>query len=94
MRKPRVGRSPEEKWHIILEGIKSGNILETCRRHGIAPNPLFYRWKDEALEQGARAALGGRSVAAAEKAKGPSYPAVGTDDGAEVAGNRNPKETS
>jgi hypothetical protein len=31
---------------------------------GIAPN-LFYRWEDEA-EQGAKAALGGRSAAAAE----------------------------
>jgi transposase-like protein len=56
-RKPRVDRSPEEKWQIVQEGIKSGNASETCRRHGIAPN-LFYRWKDEA-EQGAKAALGG-----------------------------------
>ena len=60
-RKPRVDRSPEEKWQIVQEGIKSGNISETCRRHGIAAN-LFYRWKDEA-EQGAKAALGGRSAA-------------------------------
>lgn len=63
-RKPRVDRSPEEKWQIVQEGIKSGNVSETCRRHGLAPN-LFYRWKDEA-EQGAKAALGGRSAAAAE----------------------------
>jgi transposase-like protein len=54
-RKPRVDRSPEEKWQIVQEGIKSGNVSETCRRHGIAAN-LFYRWKDEA-EQGAKAAL-------------------------------------
>src|SRR5215475_7161973 len=54
-RKPRVDRSPEEKRQIIQEGIKSGNVSETCRRHGIAPN-LFHRWKDEA-EQGAKAAL-------------------------------------
>jgi len=66
-RKPRVDRSPEEKWQIVQEGIKSGNVSETCRRHGIAPN-LFYRWKDEA-EQGAKAALGGRSAAAAETEK-------------------------
>ncbi|HEV2314751.1 MAG TPA: transposase [Candidatus Acidoferrales bacterium] len=64
-RKPRVDRSPEEKWQIVQEGIKSGNVSETCRRHGIAPN-LFYRWKDEA-EQGAKAALGGRSAAARRK---------------------------
>ena len=56
-RKPRVDRSPEEKWQIVQEGIKSGNVSETCRRHSIAPN-LFYRCEDEA-EQGAKAALGG-----------------------------------
>ena len=61
-RKARVDRSAEEKWQIVQEGMKSGNIAETCRRHGVAPN-LFYRWKDEA-EQGAKAALGGRSAAA------------------------------
>jgi transposase len=66
-RKPRVDRSPEEKWQIVQEGLKSANVSETCRRHGIAPN-LFYRWKDEA-EQGAKAALGGRSAAAAETEK-------------------------
>ena len=66
-RKPRIDRTPEEKWQIVQEGIKSGNVSETCRRHGVAPN-LFYRWKDEA-EQGAKAALGGRSAAAAETEK-------------------------
>jgi transposase len=66
-RKPRVDRTPEEKWQIVQEGIKSGNVSETCRRYEIAPN-LFYRWKDEA-EQGAKAALGGRSAAAAESEK-------------------------
>ena len=50
-RKPRVNRSPEEKWQIVHERVRSGNVSETCRRHGIAPT-LFYRWKDEA-EQGA-----------------------------------------
>jgi transposase-like protein len=63
-RKPRVERFPEEKWQIVQEVIKSGNVSETCRRHGIAPN-LFYRWKDEAEQ----AALGGRSAAAAETEK-------------------------
>jgi transposase len=66
-KKPRVTRSPEEKWQILQEGLKSGNISETCRRHGIAAN-LFYRWKEEA-EQGAKAALGGKSAAAAETEK-------------------------
>jgi transposase len=59
--------NPEEKWQIVQEGMKSGNVSETCRRHGIAQT-LYYRWKDEA-EQGAKAALGGRSAAAAETEK-------------------------
>ena len=59
-RKPRVDRSPEEKWQIVQEGIKSGNVSETCRRHGISPSVL-YRWRDEA-EAGAKAALGGKAL--------------------------------
>jgi transposase-like protein len=66
-RKPRVDRSPEEKWQVVQGGIRSGNVSETCRRHGIAQN-VFYRSKDEA-EQGARAAFGRRSGAAAETEK-------------------------
>ena len=46
----------------MLEGMKSGNVAETCRKYEIAPN-LYYRWKDE-VEAGAKAALGGRSAAA------------------------------
>jgi transposase len=60
-RKAQVKRTPEEKWEILQEGLRSGNISETCRKHGIAAN-LWYRWKDEA-EQGAKTALGGRSAA-------------------------------
>ena len=66
-RKPRVDRSAEEKWQIVQEGGKSGNVSETCRRYGIAQT-LYYRWKDEA-EEGAKAALGGKSAAAAETEK-------------------------
>jgi transposase-like protein len=36
---------------MVQVGVRRGNVSETCRRHGIAPN-LFYRWRDEA-EQGA-----------------------------------------
>jgi transposase-like protein len=46
-RKPRADRTPEEKWQIVQEGMKSGNVSETCRRYGIAQT-LYYRWKDEA----------------------------------------------
>jgi transposase-like protein len=37
-RKPRGDRTPEEKWQIVQEGIKSGNVSETCRHYEIAPN--------------------------------------------------------
>ena len=47
-RKARV-QTPEAKWEIVLEGLRSGNVAETCRRYGIAPN-LYYRWKDEAQQ--------------------------------------------
>ena len=63
-------RTAEEKWGIVQEGIKSGNISETCRRYGIAPT-LFYRWKDEA-EQGAKAALGGEALARQARLSGPT----------------------
>ena len=53
-RKPKVQRTPEEKWQIVLEGLKSGNVAETCRKYEIAPT-LYYRWKDE-VEEGAKAA--------------------------------------
>jgi transposase len=66
-RKPRIDRAPEEKWQIVQEGMKSGNVSETCRRHEIAPN-LYYGWKDEA-DQGAKAALGEKSAAAAKTEK-------------------------
>lgn len=58
-RKPKVQRSPQEKFQIVLEGLKAGNIAETCRKYEIAPT-LYYRWKDE-VEQGAVAALGGEA---------------------------------
>jgi transposase-like protein len=42
-RKVRILRTPEEKWQIVLEGLRSGKIAETCRKYEIAPN-LYYRW--------------------------------------------------
>ena len=56
-RRSKVQRTAEEKYQIVMEGLKSGNIAETCRKHEIAPT-LYYRWKDE-MEKGALAALGG-----------------------------------
>lgn len=59
MRKPKVQRTPEEKWQIVLEGLKNGNVAETCRKYEIAPT-LYYRWKDE-VEEGAEVRLGGEA---------------------------------
>jgi len=56
-RKAQVQRSAEEKFAIVIEGLKSGNIAETCRNHNIAAT-LFYRWKED-VEKAAVAALGG-----------------------------------
>ena len=61
-RRSKVQRSAEEKFGIVLEGLKTGNVSETCRKYEVSPT-LFYRWKDE-MEKGALAALGGRSAAA------------------------------
>jgi transposase-like protein len=57
-RKPRVDRSPEEKWQIVQEGIKSGNVSETCRnhmffKHGTARTSLYWvrtRWWRSGLD--------------------------------------------
>jgi transposase-like protein len=71
-RKPRIDRSPEEKWQIVQEGIKSGHVSEKCRRHGIAPN-RFYRRKHEA-EPGAKTALGGEETFVFRLRQRPRYP--------------------
>ena len=60
-RKAQVQKSAEEKFAIVIEGLKNGNIAETCRNHNIAAT-LFYRWKED-VEQAAVAALGGRNAA-------------------------------
>ena len=83
-RKPRVARSPEEKWQIVQEGLKSGNVSETCQRHGIAAN-LFYRWKDEAEHE--RRHAWGEKRCRGRNREGPSHPATGADTGPQGAGD-------
>lgn len=41
-RKPRADRSPDEKWPIVQEGLKSGNVSETGRRYGEGPKSGMY----------------------------------------------------
>jgi transposase-like protein/transposase len=49
-RSARMARTREEKWNIVLEGFRAGNVAETCRRCEISPS-LYYRWKDEARQR-------------------------------------------
>ena len=75
-RRPRYRSIPEEKWQIVQEGIKSGNIWETCRRDGLSPS-LLYRWRNEAeAGAGAKAALGAEKRCLGRDREGPAHPAV------------------
>jgi transposase-like protein len=63
-RKAKSPEDPREKWQIVLEGLKSGNVApEACRKHEIAPN-LYYRWKNE-VEAEVKPAPGGKRSRAA-----------------------------
>ncbi len=39
----------EQKAQIVLEAIASGDVTETCRRHGISTT-TYYNWKEAALK--------------------------------------------
>ena len=79
-RKPRVQRTPEEKWQIVLEGLKSGNVAETCRKYEIAPN-LYYRWKDEVRSWSQGCAWGEKRSRAARCRAGETDQATGAGAG-------------
>lgn len=57
-RKARVQRTAE-KWQIVLEGLKSGNIAETCRKYEIAP--IFTIVGKMKWNRAQRLRLGGRA---------------------------------
>ena len=42
-------RSAEEKLKIVLEGLQSDNVSETCRKHGIYESQS-YQWKKKLLD--------------------------------------------
>lgn len=51
-RNTRKRFSPEEKIHIVLEGLKGEeSISEICRKNGINPNS-YYTWSKSFLEAG------------------------------------------
>jgi transposase len=64
-----VDRSPKEKFQIVQEGLKSGNVSETCRRYGIAQT-LYYRWKDEAEQRAAAESERDRRIRQLERTLG------------------------
>ena len=42
-------RSAKEKLKIVLEGLQSDNISETCREYGIYESQ-FYQWKNKLID--------------------------------------------
>jgi transposase-like protein len=49
-RRPCVKRTREQKWEIVLAGIRRRNVAETCRQYDVSPT-VYYRWKDEARQR-------------------------------------------
>jgi transposase len=49
-RRARVERTREQKWDIVLEGIRRRNVAQMCRECKISPN-AYYRWKNEARQR-------------------------------------------
>ena len=61
--------SAEEKFAIVLEGLKGKRaVADICREHQISQS-LFYRWRDKFLEGGKRALSNGVSGDDAYKAE-------------------------
>jgi hypothetical protein len=89
-RKARVQRTPEEKWQIVLEGLKSGNVAETCRKYEIAPT-LYYRWKDE-VEGSQGCARGEKRSRAARCRAGKAHQAIGAGAGPFALADRDLKK--
>src|ERR1700722_9676861 len=56
--------NPGRKVADLQEGMKSGFVSDTCRRHGIAQR-IYNRWKDEA-GRGVKARIGRKSTATVE----------------------------
>lgn len=42
-------RSAEEKMAVVMEGLKGRSVREVCAEYGVSET-LYYRWRDEALE--------------------------------------------
>ena len=55
MSKPRKKRTPQEKFKIVMEGLRGdhGSIAALCNAYGITQAD-FYRWGDIIMEDGSR----------------------------------------
>jgi hypothetical protein len=80
-RKPRVDRSPEEKWQIVQEGIKSGNV-SASRHHSESILSLERRSR-----AGSKGSAWGQKRCRGRNREGPPHPAAGTHAGEEIAGD-------
>ena len=43
----------KQKFEIVLEGLKSGNVGELCNRHQISQG-MYYVWRDQFLSNGTK----------------------------------------
>jgi transposase-like protein len=91
-KKSRVQRTPEEKWQIVLEVLKSRNVAETCRKYEIASN-LYYRWKDEVRSGSQGCAWGEKRSGAARCRAGEADQATGAGAGPVASADRDLTKT-
>jgi len=76
-RRPRVDRTPEEKWQIVQEAIKSGERLRDV--------PATWHFTVPVISMEGRSGGGSKGSSWGEKRcggrnrEGPTHPAVGTD---------------
>lgn len=62
-------KSVEEKFSIVVEGLKENvNISDLCRRHSISQTS-FYKWRDRFLEGGKTALASNGTTSAAIEAE-------------------------
>ncbi len=82
-RRPRVDRTPEEKWQIVQEGIKE--------RERLGDVPAAWHFTVTAISMEGRSGGGSKGSAWGEKRcrrrnrEGPAHSAAGTDAGAKIS---------
>jgi hypothetical protein len=82
-------RPAEEKWRIVLDGLKSSTLSEASRRYGIAQT-LYNHWKDKGSKE-RRHQLGEKCCPSRNQEVSP-HPANGAVARTEIVGYRYPKK--